>query len=106
VRQTGGRLTLDGDGLTALGGNEYVRTGEGGSREPVAFLAEPGGPTGYVVLGGQPYRRFDGDVRGAPDPTAWDRLVGEYVDPSNLGEGASLRFEVRGGRRSPRRRFP
>ena len=97
VRQRGGRLTLDGDELTPLGGDEYVRVGEGGLREPVAFLAESGSSTEYVVLGGQLFRRFEG-LGAAPDPATWERLVGEYVDPSNLGDGASLRFELRGGR--------
>jgi hypothetical protein len=107
VRIRAGRLELEQNGqirrLIAIAAGTYYYEDED-LRIPVEFLPEDGEEGGkdrrteYLFVGGNPYRRAVLDADFRPDPASWERFVGAYHDPSNLGEGAVWRFRVDGGR--------
>jgi hypothetical protein len=41
-------------------------------------------PSAYLFVGGYAYTRYESGP--APDPSLWPRFVGEYVDPTDLGD--------------------
>lgn len=69
--------------LTAVGDGLYQV-----DRTPVGFVPEEAGPTRYLVIDSQPYRRFERDTSFVPDPVAWVDYPGTYaeweIDPSPL----------------------
>jgi CubicO group peptidase (beta-lactamase class C family) len=79
-------LTLDGRRLTPLAERVYFYEDEG-HRVPVEL-----DPPEYLFVGGNAYRRAE--PPGSPDRAAWPGWVGQYADPSNLGEGAILALRL------------
>ena len=98
IARAGGRLSLVDNRrtrrLTAVAPGAYFYEDET-FRVPVEFLAPESGPVEHVFVGGNPYRRCAAEA-DTTDPTAWPGYVGEYVDPSNMGEGARWRVRLDG----------
>jgi hypothetical protein len=61
--------------LTAVEGGLYLADGTA-----VGFVLEVAGPTHYLVIDGEPYRRFECDQAFVPDPAAWTTYAGTYVE--------------------------
>jgi CubicO group peptidase (beta-lactamase class C family) len=104
VRPIGASLVLDVGGgarpLVAIGAGAFYAPRSDGAREPVAFVSGDGdgGATGWMTLGGQPFRRIAIGTPAPEDRAAWSAPVGTYVDPSNLGDGAEVRIDLDGER--------
>lgn len=79
IRAGAGELVLERNGastpLEAVEGGLY-RAGA----TPVRFLDEPGRPAEYVVIDSTPHRRLERDPAFVPDPRAWERYEGEYIE--------------------------
>jgi CubicO group peptidase (beta-lactamase class C family) len=69
--------------LTAVEGGLYQAGGT-----LVGFVPEQGGPTQYIMIDSQPYRRFKHDPSFVPNPSAWTNYPGTYaaweIDPDPL----------------------
>ncbi len=83
VEEVDNRLVLNQSGtarpLTAVGNDRYLM-----GKAPVAFLPSGSGPSEYLVVGGEPYRRTSIDPAFAPDPARWLAYEGVYEEiPDN-----------------------
>lgn len=61
--------------LTAVEGGLYQA-----GRTPVGFVPEHTGPTQYLVIDSQPYRRFEHDTVFVPNPAVWTNYPGTYAE--------------------------
>jgi hypothetical protein len=97
----GDHLTLgEGDAtwpLVAVTERDYSYETPAEGRLLVTFLPEDAGPTEYLYLAGEPYRRVVRDLAFAPDPSAWEDFVGAYRDPSNLDPDAIISIRCQDG---------
>ena len=79
VKLVDDQLILERDGeatpLTAAEGGLYLANGA-----PVGFVPEVDGPTQFVVIHGEPYRRSELDPAFVPDPAAWTGYAGSYAE--------------------------
>jgi len=83
----GDQLVLERNGettpLTAVEGGLYQA-----GRTPIGFVPEQEGPTQYIMIDSQPYRRFEHDLLFVPNPAAWATYPGTYaaweIDPDPI----------------------